>query len=64
MTATKERKHRVMNDNAEPQFFEGELDTSDYVPDWEAINKSIEKNRAIIASLGDEYRDLLELKRA
>lgn len=48
-----------MDDLAEPRYFHGSLDTSEYVPDWAAIDASIEKNRAIIASLGGEFAELV-----
>lgn len=41
-------------------MFMGEIDTSDYVPDEEAIQKSIEKNRVIVKSMRDEFKYLLE----
>ncbi len=62
MDKTATRDHAIMDDNAEPRYFHGSLDTSDYVPDWEAINASLEKNRAIVASLGGEFAELVRPK--
>lgn len=59
MEKTVEREYSMMDDLAEPRYFHGSLDTSKYVPDWDAINASIEKNRAIIASLGGEFAELV-----
>ena len=44
-----------------PPEFDGVVDTSDYVPDEEALRESREKNRALVASLGEEFEDLLNL---
>ncbi|MCM1047989.1 MAG: hypothetical protein NC433_06155 [Clostridiales bacterium] len=52
----------TMDDLAIPPYFTGSLDTSKYVTDWDAINESIEKNRAIIASLGGEFAELVRPK--
>lgn len=54
------RSSFVLDDLAIPTLFMGEIDTSGYVPDEEAIQKSIEKNRAIIKSIRDEFKYLLE----
>lgn len=59
MAALADKEYLILNDLTIPPLFTGEIDTSDYVPDEEAIKKSIEKNRAIIASLGDEFKHLL-----
>lgn len=40
--------------------FNGVVDTSDYVPDEEAIKAAMEKNRALIASYGEEFAILLK----
>lgn len=47
-----------------PPEFDGVVDTSDYVPDEEALGESREKNRALVASLGEEFEDLLNLLKA
>lgn len=43
-----------------PPEFDGVVDTSDYVPDEEAIKADMEKNRALVASYGEEFAILLK----
>lgn len=62
MDNTATRDHAILDGDSAPRYFHGSLDTSDYVPDWEAIDASIEKNRAIIASLGGEFAELVRPK--
>lgn len=43
-----------------PPEFDGVVDTSDYVPDEEAIKAAMEKNRALVASYGEKFAILLK----
>ena len=53
-----------LDEEGMPPEFNGVVDTSDYVPDEEALRESREKNRALVASLGEEFEDLLNLLKA
>ena len=50
----------ILDEEGMPPEFNGVVDTSDYVPDEEAIKAAIEKNRALIASYGEEFAILLK----
>lgn len=50
----------VLDEEGMPPEFNGVVDTSDYVPDEEAIKAAMEKNRALIASYGEEFAILLK----
>ena len=58
MAAT-EKFLAILDSGEMPPEFDGVVDTSDYVPDEEAIKAGIEKNRALIASYGEEFAELL-----
>ncbi|MCM1044210.1 MAG: hypothetical protein NC417_01760 [Candidatus Gastranaerophilales bacterium] len=59
MAATTERFWAILDSESMPPAFDGVVDTSDYVPDEEAIKAGIEKNKALIASYGEEFEELL-----
>lgn len=50
----------ILDEEGMPPEFNGVVDTSDYVPDEEAIKAAMEKNRALIASYGEEFAILLK----
>ncbi len=50
----------ILDEEGMPPEFNGVVDTSDYVPDEEAIQAAMEKNRALIASYGEEFAILLK----
>lgn len=50
----------ILDEEGMPPEFNGVVDTSDYVPDEEAIKAAMEKNRALIASYGEEFVILLK----
>lgn len=50
----------VLNEDGMPPEFDGVFDTSDYVPDEEAIKAVMEKNRALITSYGEKFAILLK----
>jgi hypothetical protein len=50
----------ILDEEGMPPEFNGVVDTSDYVPDEEAIKAAMEKNRALIASYGEEFEILLK----
>ena len=60
MDATTGRYWAILDSGEMPPEFDGVFDTSDYVPDEEAIKAEIEKNRALIASYGEEFAELLK----
>jgi len=60
MAAT-EKFQAILDGGGMPPEFDGVVDTSDYVPDEEAVKAAMEKNRALVASLGEEFEDLLNL---
>lgn len=50
----------ILDEEGMPPEFNGVVDTNDYVPDEEAIKAAMEKNRALIASYGEEFAILLK----
>ncbi len=50
----------ILDEEGMPPEFNGVVDTSDYVPDEEAIKAAMENNRALIASYGEEFAILLK----
>lgn len=50
----------ILDEEGMPPEFNGVVDTCDYVPDEEAIKAAMEKNRALIASYGEEFAILLK----
>lgn len=50
----------ILDEEGMPPEFNGVVDTSDYVPDEEAIKAAMEKNRALIASYGEKFAILLK----
>lgn len=50
----------ILDEEGMPPEFNGVVDTSDYVPDEEAIKAAMEKNRALIVSYGEEFAILLK----
>jgi len=50
----------ILDEEGMPPEFNGVVDTSDYVTDEEAIKAAMEKNRALIASYGEEFAILLK----
>ncbi len=50
----------ILDEEGMPPEFNGVVDTSDYIPDEEAIKAAMEKNRALIASYGEEFAILLK----
>lgn len=62
---TKAHKNWTVLDGHDPApVFIGVNNYGDYVPDEEALRESREKNRALVASLGEEFEDLLNLLKA
>ncbi len=62
---TKAYKNWIVLDGHDPApVFTGVNNYGDYVPDEEALRESREKNRALVASLGEEFKDLLNLLEA
>ncbi|MCM1569357.1 MAG: hypothetical protein NC081_07920 [Roseburia sp.] len=58
MAAT-EKFWAILDGAGMPPEFDGVVDTSDYVPDEEAVKAAMEKNRALIASYGEKFEVLL-----
>lgn len=59
MAAT-EKFWAILDGEGMPPEFDGVVDTSDYVPDEEAIKADMEKNRALVASYGEKFAVLLK----
>lgn len=53
-------KFWMLDGGGMPPEFDGVIDTSDYVPDEEAIKADMEKNRALVASYGEKFEILLK----
>ena len=59
MAAT-EKFLAILDSGEMPPEFDGVVDTSDYVPDEEAVRAAMEKNRALVASYGEKFAVLLK----
>ena len=61
METRTDKNWTVLDGNDPAPFFTGVNTYGDCVPDEEALKESREKNRALVASLGEEFEDLRNL---
>ena len=61
METRADKNWTVLDGNDPAPFCTGVNTYGDYVPDEEALRESREKNRALVASLGEEFEDLRNL---
>lgn len=59
MAATTEGFWAILDSESMPPAFDGVVDISDYVLNEEATKAGIGKNRALIASYGEEFEEPL-----